>query len=352
MKRKYLIIGAGHQGLAMSAHLALNGEDIQLWNRTPENIRKIKETKTIDCKGFINGSARLEGVSECIEEVLSDTILIATPSTAHKDIAKILAKIMLPNTIVYLNPGRTFGAIEFYLELVKNDCVNLPCIVETQSIIYTCRKIGESQVYIYTLKENVKMAKIGGENREIRARLPECIRDKFTMVETVLETSLSNIGMILHCAPVLFNIGWIESEKYEFKYYYDGISKSVANLLEELDRERVNVARKMGINVETLVQWFSSTYGINGSGILECIRKNECYSSIDAPMSIEHRYLDEDVPNGLVPIECLGKSLGVDVSAITLIIDLACRVRGKDYRILGRQFDAERIAKVLKLIDE
>lgn len=348
MKRKYLIIGAGHQGLAMSAHLALNGEDVRLWNRTPENIKKIKEEKKIDCEGYINGRAKLEAVSEHIEEVLTDTILVSTPSSAHKDIARMLAKIMLPNSIIYLNPGRTFGAIEFYLELVNNGCVNLPCIVETQSIVYTCRRIDESRAHIYTLKKNVKMAKIGKDTEEILARLPECIRDRFTMVDTVLETSLSNIGMILHCAPVLLNIGWIESGHHNFKYYYDGISKSIANLLEELDQERVSVARKMGVNVETLVQWFASTYGVNGSDILDCVRKNLYYNSIDAPTSIEHRYLDEDVPSGLVPIEYLGKDLSVDVSAITLIIDLANRVQNKDYRAIGRQFSVKSIENILK----
>ncbi len=64
-------------------------------------------------------------------------------------------------------------------------------------------------------------------------------------------TSLGNIGMVLHCVPVLMNIGWIESEKTKFEYYYDGISKSIADVLEKIDSERIVIAKAMGINIES-----------------------------------------------------------------------------------------------------
>ena len=347
MNRQYLIIGAGHQGMAMAAHLALNGECIRLWNRTLLNIKEIGIKKEIECNGCVQGIAKLDMVSDKIEDVITDTILVTVPSTGHKDIARMLAKRILPNTVIYLNPGRTFGAIEFYEELIKCGCLNIPCIVETQSIIYTCRKISSTQTYIYILKKDVKMARIGGTDELIYERLPDSIRDRFVICNSVLETSLSNIGMILHCAPVLFNIGWIESESHDFKYYYDGISESVAKILEKMDKERVEVAKRAGIKVDTLVEWFFNTYGVHGKSILECIRKTECYGRIDAPNSLEHRYLDEDVPNGLVPVEYLGKDFGIDVSMITLIIDLACQVRKQDYRNLGRKYSIEKIKEGL-----
>lgn len=339
-------MGAGHQGMAMSAHLALNGESVRVWNRTLENVDEIKKKCIIESFGQVQGIAKIEAVSDTIEDVITDTILVATPSTAHKSIAKILADVLLPNTVIYLNPGRTFGAIDFYKTLLECGCKNLPCIVETQSIIYTCRKIAATQVYIYTLKKDIKMAYVMGSDELVTSRLPRCVRERFVLCDSVLETSLSNIGMILHCAPVLFNIGWIESPEYEFKYYYDGISKSVGDILEKLDVERVNVAKALGVQVETLKQWFESAYGVQGESILECIKKNDCYRNIDAPRSIEHRYLDEDVPNGLVPVEYLGKSMNIDVKLTTLIIDLANQVRGKDYRELGRKIGTDELKRL------
>ncbi len=346
MKRNYLIIGAGHQGLAMAAHFAINGEKVSLWNRSRINIEEIMNTKAIRCSGILNGSAKLHKVSDDLSAVLSDIIFIATPTTAYKDLAKLMAKILLSDTIIYLNPGRTFGAIEFYDYLKKNGCIKMPVIVEAQSIIYTCRKIGRTQVNIYALKSAVAIAHIGGADEEVKSRVPACIRDRFLMAHSVLETSFNNIGMILHCAPVLFNIGWIESDLYQFEYYYDGISETIAEVLERMDQERVKVASGMGIQAKSLIQWFQDAYHIKEKSIFQCIRKNQAYRNIDAPISLNHRYLDEDIPNGLVPIEYLGKNMGIDVSVISAVINLANIVKKKNYRMEGRRYGKEELLRM------
>lgn len=343
VSEKILVIGAGHQGLAMAAHLALNGEKVNVWNRSKSNINKLSETKTIKCIGCVEGTAIIDNVSTDIHKVLEKTIMVTTPSTAHKDIAKMLAPIMLPGSVVVLNPGRTFGALEFIAELKKYGCENIPCVAETQSIIYTCRRMDEDVSCIYALKDGVKMACANGDINEVKTHIPKCIYNKFMYIDNILETSLSNIGMILHCAPVLLNAGWIESPIHKFEYYYDGITPSIAKILEKMDRERIQVAEKLGVKVESLIEWFSSVYNVEGESIYDCIQKNVAYRGIDAPVSLEHRYLDEDVPNGLVPIEHLGKQLKVDVSTTSQIIDLAILIRGIDYREWGRKIDISEI---------
>jgi len=40
---KFTVIGAGHGGKAMAAHLALMDKHVTLYNRTPERIAAIKE---------------------------------------------------------------------------------------------------------------------------------------------------------------------------------------------------------------------------------------------------------------------------------------------------------------------
>ena len=74
-----------------------------------------------------------------------------------------------------------------------------------------------------------------------------------------------------------------------------------------------------------------------GKDLYECIRNNESYKEIDAPPKIECRYILEDVPNGLVPIEYLGKELEVETPNITTIINLANSVLDRDFREEGRK---------------
>ncbi len=348
MKNDVLIIGAGHQGLAMAAHFSLNGESVRIWNRTEAHISQLIDSGTIRCEGVVEGITHIKSASADIDKVLTDTIFVTTPSTAHRDIARLLAPVIKPNTIIFLNPGRTFGAIEFIEILKKYKCKNLPVIVETQSIVYTCRRFAENLVHIYALKNNVQLAYVGAEpQEEVILRIPKCIRDRYKIVSSVLETSFGNIGMVLHCAPVLLNTGWIESEKHSFYYYYDGISRSVSNLLEKIDAERIKIAKKTGIETFSLVNWFYEVYEIKGSSIYDCIQKNEYYKEIDAPKGLKHRYIEEDIPNGLVPIEYLALSMGEKVPAISLVIDLAQAVLDVNYREIGRKYSIKDLEKIL-----
>lgn len=341
---KVFVCGAGHQGLSMAAHLALNGLDVNLWNRTSKHIQKVIETRTIHCSGVVNGDAKIRKASSDIEDVFSDFVMVTTPSSAHRDVARKLAPYVSRDTVIILNPGRTFGAIDFAEELKQNGINELPQIAETQTIVYTCRKSAPDSTSILALKNDVKIAAIHDSDITlILEQMPDCLKPYFKPVKSVALTSLSNIGMILHCAPVLMNIGWIECEKVEFKYYYDGISRSIARFLEKIDAERQAVARAGGYEVESLKQWLERTYLVTGNNLYECIRNNEAYHEIDAPPTINSRYIFEDVPNGLVPVEAMGHEFGVSTPNITTIINLACSVMDVDYRSIGRRFTSKQL---------
>ena len=344
LKKKIFVCGAGHQGLSMAAHLTLEGNNVHLWNRTQSNIQEVIDTGIIHCSGVINGDARIAKVSSNMGEVVSNFVMVATPSSAHKDIAKEIAPYVHKDMVIVLNPGRTFGAVEFAEELKKQGVKELPHIAETQTIVYTCRKSGKNSVTIFALKNDVQIAALRGSDINfIMDCMPKCLKPYFITVDSVGLTSLANVGMVLHCTPVMMNVGWIESEKYEFKYYYDGISKSVAHLLEKIDAERLSVARAGGIEVESLKEWLERTYFVTGNTLFECLQNNEAYREIDAPPAINTRYIFEDVPNGVVPVEVMGKEYGVPTPNITTIINLACSVMDQDYRKTGRRFTSEQL---------
>ena len=275
--------------------------------------------------------------------------MVTVPSNAYDDIAKVLAPKVSRNTVIILNPGRTFGAIDFMNKLKMYGAKEEPHIAETQTIVYTCRRSGDNSATIFAMKNNVKIATLrSSDSAFIFSRIPKCLKPYFSLERSVVHTSLSNVGMILHCAPVLMNIGWIENKQVDFKYYYDGISETIAKFIEKMDKERCIVSKKIGVNVESTVEWMSRTYHVNGKSLFECIKANEAYREIDAPPTIQSRYILEDVPNGLVPIEYLGKQLETSTPNITSIIDLSNSIFEKDFRKLGRQISLERIEEELK----
>ena len=342
MGEQYLIVGGGHQGLAMAAHLSLSGEQVKLWNRSREHIQDLINTGEVCCRGILKGRARLEQVSTDIKDVYENTIFVTVPANAYPDIAELLAPYISDDTVIILNPGRTFGAIDFMNHLRRSGCKKEPRIAETQTILYTCRRDSRNGCVIHALKKDVLISALRKQDMmDILGKLPACMRPYFKPVDHMAVTSLGNVGMVLHCAPVLMNIGWIENEKVDFKYYYEGISKTIARFIEGIDRERILLAEKLGVSIESTADWMKRTYQIQGDSLYECIRNNTYYKEIDAPGTIYHRYLLEDVPCGLVPMESLGQYLCMPTPNITLIIDLACAVLQMDLRESGRRITKE-----------
>ncbi len=72
--------------------------------------------------------------------------------------------------------------------------------------------------------------------------------------------------------------------------------------------------------------------------MFENLQNNIYYRGIDAPQSIHHRYIEEDVPNGLVPLESLGVYLDIPTPVTSTIISVANIVMNCDYRKIGRNF--------------
>lgn len=341
------VIGAGNSGLAMAAHLTLYGNEVTLWNRTKKNIEILIDHPVIHCSGIIEGSAEIACVTNDLSEALKnpEIVFITTPAFSHALLAKQFAQTLKRNTTIILNPGRTFGAMEFRHEFKQRNAAIDPLIAETQTILYTCRKTSDNEVEVYALKNDVLISTINGtDNAELVQKMPHCLRGKFIPAESIIETSIGNVGMIMHCAPILLNTGWVESDEHDFCYYREGISPTIAVFIEKMDRERQEVARLLGHPIESAEEWMKRTYDLAGDNFYEVIQQNEAYRTILGPKNLMHRYITEDIPTGLVPLEAVGKELGLEMKHIGLIIDLASALLDIDFRKEGRNlrevFDA------------
>jgi opine dehydrogenase len=340
--KEITIIGAGNSGLAMASHLALNGNTVRLWNRSPETIEKLHTTKCIHSHGIVEGDACLDLVTSDIRQGLSNSrlILVTTPANSYDDLAKKMSPFLNADMFISLNPGRTFGALDFRNTLIREGCKDLPTIAETQTIIYTCRKLDPETVNIIAFKKDVLISGINPSiNTSLIQILPECLQGYFTPAKSMIQTSIGNVGMILHCAPVLMNSGWIENPQKAFKYYYEGITPTVAYFLEKLDNERIDVSRILGSPVESTAEWLKRSYNLEGNNLYECIQNNESYKTIDAPTTLQHRYIFEDIPCGLVPLEAIGRRLGLSMKICGLVIDLASEMVDVDLRKTGRNIN-------------
>ena len=340
----YTVIGAGHGGKAMAAHLALMGFRVTLFNRTFDHIAALKARGGIDlesAEGGPHGFAKLAIVTSDIAEALQDAqmIMVVVPSSAHADVARSVAPHLKDGQIIVLHPGRTCGTLEFVKALRDQGCTADVTVAEAETFIYASRSDGPAQARIFRIKEAVPLAALPATRTKVVLEAIQPAYPQFIDGGNVLNTGMNNMGAIFHPALTLLNAGWIEATHGDYQFYIEGVTPSVARVLEELDRERVTVASSLGLRARTGLEWLQMAYNTVGEDLHEAIHNQPGYYGIKAPSTLNHRYIFEDVPMSLVPIASLGERFGVSVRGMDSIIRLACIVHRTDYWRRGRTVD-------------
>ena len=341
MTKNFTVIGAGHGGKAMAAHLALMGFRVNLYNRTPEHVEIIKKRGGIDLdstEGGPKGFGKLVLVTSKIGDAIKgvEVIMVVLPSSAHAEIAKAMAPHLKNGQIVVLHPGRTCGALEFVKVIRDNGCKADVTVAEAETFIYASRTDGPAQARIFRIKEAVPLAALPStRTRCVLEAIGEAYPQFIDGVD-VLNTGMNNMGAIFHPALTLLNMGWIEATHGDYQFYIDGVTPSVARVLEVLDRERVTVASALGIRARTSLEWLKLAYDTTGEDLHEAIHNQPGYYGIKAPTTMNHRYIFEDVPMSLVPIASLGRRYGVSVRGMESMIQVASIIHRTDYWRRGR----------------
>jgi opine dehydrogenase len=341
MTQYFAVIGAGHGGKAMAAHLALMGFKVSLYNRTPENIDVIKKRGGIELDGgdgAPHGFGKLTLVTSNMADAIkkAEVIMVVLPSSAHAEIATAMAPHLKDKQIVILHPGRTCGALEFSKVVRDSGCSADVTIAEAETFIYASRSDGPAASRIFRIKEALPLAALPATRTESVLNAINDAYPQFFDGVDVLHTSLNNMGAIFHPALTLLNAGWIEATHGDYQFYIDGVTPSVARMLEVLDRERVTVASALGIRARTALEWLKLAYDTTGADLYEAIHNQPGYYGIKAPPTLNHRYIFEEIPMSLVPIASLANRFGVSVRGIESIIRIGSIIHRTDYWRRGR----------------
>jgi len=336
---KFAVIGAGHGGKAIAAHLAIKGFGVNLYNRTLVRIKPIIKLKGIELEGEINGFGKLSMASNNIQKVIKGTevIMVVVPANAHAAIAQRCAPYLEDGQIVVLNPGRTCGALEFLNTLRAHGNYKNVIVSEAQTFIYASRGMGPATARIFRIKQAIPVAAIPSTaTGKVLKKLNQAFKE-FIPASSVIETSFNNMGAVFHPAITILNASRIESTLGNFQFYIEGVTQSVASILEAVDEERVRVAHKLNCpNVYSAIDWLSMAYNVVEDNLFDAIHSNPGYVGIMAPRTTNVRYITEDVPMSLVPISQFGKILGVSTPVIDSLINIADSIFKKDFIKIGR----------------
>jgi opine dehydrogenase len=176
----------------------------------------------------------------------------------------------------------------------------------------------------------------------------------------ILYTGFTNANAMLHVANCVANAGRIESED-SYKFYAEGVTPAVARLYEAINSERVAVAAALGASVPSLADWFDRVYGVHEATLVETCQRltynnDGPYQATGTPKSLDHKFITEDVPTGLIPMSALAAAAGVRTPAIDAVIEMVRSMTWKDFAAEGRSLerlglrgmDAERLRRTME----
>jgi opine dehydrogenase len=332
LKRPYsvAILGAGHGGLALAVYLAQRGHRVALWNRSPGRIAPVAELGGIHLTAPGAGTVFAPvSMATCdMAAALSDArrILVAVPASGHADIARRCAPHLRDGQIVLLLPGRTGGALEFRRVLRQAGCRARVLLGEANTFPFAARSAGSAALIFGTKAEVLAAALPATRTPEL---LDTCrpLLPMLSPADSVLHTGLTNLGAILHPVITLLNSERIRRGD-AFDFYTEGVTPAVAATLADADAERLRIARAYGVAVCSLRSWVASAYGHHGDTVLTAVGGNPAYVGIKAPTSLEHRYLLEDVPTGLIPLLELGRATGLALPTLCALVERGRAARG------------------------
>jgi opine dehydrogenase len=358
-KPKVAVMGGGNSAQTMAADLALAGFEVNLCElpKFSRNIETLMKTKEIEKYGSVQttgrtGLAKLKQVTTNVGEAIkqANIIMIAVPAYGHMAFFEALAEKLEDGQLVVILPGN-WGALRLFNLLKKMGIRKNVKIAETHQCMHICRAaenfLGAGKVRVILERAMVQIAAMPAKDTETVFQTVRPLYPHLSPATNILETSLNNSNIIVHGPLVLMNAGWIEHTGGQFMIYRDGATPSVGRVADALCDERDKITKTLG---------FTS---LANEPIYERIKSSKwVHDPCEVgPPSLQHRYVTEDVPYGLVPLACLGDLLGVPTPLSDGIIELSSVANHVNYwkeglTLEGLELEGLKPEEILKLVTE
>ena len=338
---KIAVLGGGNAGFAFSAHLSQIGHQVYMYEdaKYAENISEIQKGP-LKAKCHFEGSYTLSNAGSDMSITVKDAkvVIVAVPAFAQEPMFNEYIKYAEEGQVVIFFPGN-YASLRFNKVLKDKGMEGRILLAESDSIPYSARKSAADEIDIEGMKDFLFVSALpAGRTQEVIDLWNNEVfkYDFFRSGLNVMYSSLNNTNCSIHCTGSILNAGWIETTKGDFKFYKDGLSPSVCNVIEGVDYEAGNVSELFGKRTYTQKEFFMEYYDIpDYPTLFETMQNSPAHTSFKAPDSLMARYITEDVPFGLVPIATISKQLGLKTPVCDALITLAQVLTGIDFMAQG-----------------
>ncbi|MGD2096850.1 MAG: NAD/NADP octopine/nopaline dehydrogenase family protein [Desulfobacterales bacterium] len=330
------VLGAGNGGCAVAFDCAAHGHQVRLFDfeQFPDSIKAVQNNGGIHCEGIVEGFQPVASAGHEIEKALdgADIIYAVGPAYSTRPFAEACKPYLKQGQIVIVCPSSCGGSIEFKngagLELGDTDIV----VAETSTLPYAVRLLEPGKIRIFNkLTGGLLLAAVPAQQTH---HVLEQVRDVYptmSAAKNILQTSLQNGNPVIHPTITLMNVALIERTGGDFDFYHQGVTPAVGRLIEAVDKERIAIGKKLGVDVipdpELGVMQGYMTEASYDNGFIT----SPGFTGVKAQSSLDYRYFNEDVGYGLVFLHDLGEQIGVATPVMSAVITLASVLMKRDY---------------------
>lgn len=351
---KVAILGAGNMGCAVAADLTLKGHEITLiktsnamHNKTFEYIQSHNNEITLSEKGE-QRVARVHNVTTELKELsAAEIVMIMIQTNFHEKLICTIKPYLRNGQILVIVPGYFSTAYvlkhcpEIDLTIVEGESSPIDCRIDDTGVIKVGFRNVRNPLGVYPV-----------ERLEETKKKLDTLKLHYTYLSSVVEAALHNPNMIVHTVGAVMSIPRIEKTNGDYCMYWEVFTPSVWKILEKLDAEKMDVLENVGYERLPYVEACKYRNSLDDTRDAKAVFFEYAAMPTRAkgPVVVDSRYISEDVPEGLVMLEALGKHLGVATPICTSLIELATAALGRDMRVEGRtpeRLGEENLKKIL-----
>lgn len=309
-----------------------NGHQVSVFapRGAPRAGTTVGGTLSFDAYGAIEASASVTILREIAAVADSDVVVVTVPATAYQSVLSELTQHLDERQVVVLSGA--LSLVPLWVDDRARRIGKQLTLTGWGTTLGTARIREDGRLKVGTVRGPFEMAVIPADQGE---RVVNVLKDAFgvtlRLAASMLTPLLSNINPVAHAGQSIPNLTRMESG--EAWSLFENFMDAGANIAEAIDAERLAIATGFGLTVRSLREHYHLSYHVPKTELPQVARAIvEKGSSPLGPSSIANRYLDEDVPFGLVVYEALGKVLDIETSATSAAITILEIARDIPYR--------------------
>lgn len=338
------VLGLGRTARAVSAYLMQRSCTVSMWGRDQALVQELSD-KGFHISGYCAGHYRPKVCSDIAQAVEgAELLLVMTVAAGHAPVAKRLRGLLEKKQIILIFNGN-WGAYEFYKELESEAAQKHVQIAETGAQLFLADYV-EERCHIKSIKKEISLATVFPREASCVCSALKNIFPQFKPEKNVLSTSINSSNPVMHTPIALFNITRMENAE-EYSFYADAATRLTLGAVEKIDAERCAVASAVGIQPVSCVDIINSFWPEKYETLYDAVKKNNAYLTGKGPKTVHHRYLQEDIPFGMVPIAKLGRMYGVATPCIDAMLACYRWLMDVDYEALAPEFDADTLSALI-----